>query len=342
MLRVILFCSSLVLLSLAGCRIQISAPDGGVVTNQAGNLACGGADVCSVEVDDYGFHETYIANPDQGQLFAGWETGDRRLCGGRLNACTLDASLTAGIPALAALVESDEEFYLSPKFLPEDQIRRYLAGDRIRFEGELSSSADQASAGSTAVEGQLLIHETTEEEAGHGVLAAELTLTDEAGQTAYTWSGQFWQDDHGGIYLRTDHYGNLLLDTASNSTGIPLIPVPLEPHAVLDIPFSSMWGGHTSGAITSGDLQVETGEPQTRPSPVGELTAYPIRLVDEYTYLMSYVDFQRDQYVVDDCLLWTSREKGLLGVELEHKEYNHNGALLKAVYLSLNATGFSF
>jgi hypothetical protein len=343
MLRTTLFCCSLVLLLLAGCRIQLSVPTGGTVTNQAGQPACGSTVECTIEVDGYGFSDTYTANPDQGQLFAGWQKGHRRLCGGRLNPCALDASVAAGVPVLEALVESDEAFYLSPQFLPEDQLRRYVAGDRIRFEGELSVAEDgQADVVSTAVVGHMVIRDTTEEEAGYSVLAAELTLADESGQVVYTWSGQFWQDDHGGIYLRTDHYGNLLLDTASNSTGIPSVPVPLEPQAVLELPFSAMWGGHTSGPLTSGNRRVETGDPQSMPSPAGEVTAYPVRIVDEYSYLISYVDFNRDDSVVDESLLWMSQEKGLVRLEFSHEHYNHSGALLRAVAASLDAVGFSF
>ena len=127
-------------LCLSGCRILVSVPQGGFVTSKPGNLTCEAEDECDIKVDSFGFAETFTAVPDPGYLFSGWRRGFRGLCGGSLRPCVLDASYAAGHPALAALVESDEEFYLTPQFLPEDELRRYLAGDVTRLKGVLSAS----------------------------------------------------------------------------------------------------------------------------------------------------------------------------------------------------------
>jgi hypothetical protein len=247
-----------------------------------------------------------------------------------------------GNPALTALLESDEEFLLKAQFLPDDQARRYVAGDVIRLEGMLSESVGASPEVATEVTARLKILPTVLEQEGAPVLLAELVVWGPTGELLHNWSLQFWQDEFGGIHQRTDENGNVLLDTAANMEGIPLVPVPMEPLAYRELPFAAMWGGHTSGPLTSAERLIETGEPQTRTSPSGELLAYPVRVADEITYLTSYVDFRRDQTISDAYLLWMSREKGVVALEVQRQVYSATGRLLASRQLNLDVVRFRF
>ena len=109
---------------LAGCRILVPVPEGGFVSSEPGELTSDTGNECTIEVEGFNFAETFTAEPEPGYLFSGWLRGYRGLCGGSLKPCVLDASLAAGHPALSALIESDEEFYLTALFFPEDEVRR--------------------------------------------------------------------------------------------------------------------------------------------------------------------------------------------------------------------------
>ncbi len=233
-------------LCLTGCRILVAVPEGGFVTSNPGNLTCEAGSDCSIEVEGFDFAETFTAVPDPGYLFSGWQRGYRGLCGGSLGSCVLDASFAVGHPALSALIESDEEFYLTAQFLPEDEVRRYVAGDVALLEGALSDTQGMSPEVLTEVTARLKILPTELEQETMPVSMAELVVWGPGEERLLRWTIQFWQDDVGGIHLRTDEYGNLLLNTATNTTGLTAVPVPLEPFASEELTFSAMWGGHTS------------------------------------------------------------------------------------------------
>ena len=64
----------LILLSfLAGCKLQIIVPTGGVVTTASGTYTCGAGQTCEINVVDMLFDETFTAVPDTGYVFNKWE-----------------------------------------------------------------------------------------------------------------------------------------------------------------------------------------------------------------------------------------------------------------------------
>ena len=115
-----LFVVSLTFLSLAGCKIKITVPEGGNVTTESGSYDCRSGQVCTIDVYDIFFDETFIAVPDSGSKFLSWRKKHRGLCGGNNKPCHLFTTGFLGNDALMAILESDTVFYLTPVFEAEE------------------------------------------------------------------------------------------------------------------------------------------------------------------------------------------------------------------------------
>ncbi|MEH6586080.1 MAG: hypothetical protein V7720_05950 [Halioglobus sp.] len=109
-------------LVLAGCKIEITVPEGGRVVSQSGNIeACESGATCSVDVVDIFFDETFVAEPADGMMFAGWEKVDRGLCGGNTDPCRLFTSGFEGNDTFMGFLENDQEiFFMNPTFAEDD------------------------------------------------------------------------------------------------------------------------------------------------------------------------------------------------------------------------------
>ena len=326
----------------AGCRVNISVPEDGFVHSSPGGLVCDSASQCMVEVTDYGFHETYSAYPHNGYIFIGWQKQPGGLCGGSLRPCELDASLLSASPALSVILESDAQYLLTPQFQPEQDVRAYKDGDSVLFEGQLTLAEGLASATEVPVKANLQLGYQGLEHAGSALMTASLSIASLDGVLLHTRSLEFWQGETGITYQYADRDGNTLLDSATNETGLLLLPVPLEPHAAIETPFAVMWGGHTSTPLTVGTRTIEVGEPQLTSTSAGDLSAYPVRIFDEYSYLVSYGEFKRGQHVTSEATLWISREKALVRLELEERIYSAAGLQLQSFQLSLDAARFNY
>ncbi len=115
--RIIFWC--LIGLLCVGCKIRIEVPEGGHVETFSGVFVCGELQTCDIDVVDIFFRETYVAVPNEGMFFNGWEERDRGLFGGTAEPAAVDVEPFADNAALAALLESDEVFFLSPTFSSE-------------------------------------------------------------------------------------------------------------------------------------------------------------------------------------------------------------------------------
>ena len=105
-----------VMLSLTACKLQITVPDGGRVVG--GGLTCRANTVCTVDVTDTSFDQTYKAIPASDRYtFTGWERGFGQFCGGKTGSCRLTTTLFGDNEALLAILASEEEVYfLTPRF----------------------------------------------------------------------------------------------------------------------------------------------------------------------------------------------------------------------------------
>lgn len=108
----------LIPLFMTSCKINIEIPEsGGRITTASGSFNCASGEVCTIDVVDIFFDETFVAEPSNGFVFSGWRRKDRGLCGGNVSNCHLYTSDFSGIEGLMAFLENpDEIFYLEPTF----------------------------------------------------------------------------------------------------------------------------------------------------------------------------------------------------------------------------------
>ncbi|MEO0438324.1 MAG: PHB depolymerase family esterase [Pseudomonadota bacterium] len=99
---------------LSGCFIEITVPAGVQVVSDSGSYQCGAGEVCSIEVVDLLFDETFQALPVDGMEFVGWKIRENSLCGGSLAPCRLLTEGFAGNDDLLAFLDSNEIFHLEP------------------------------------------------------------------------------------------------------------------------------------------------------------------------------------------------------------------------------------
>ncbi|TGD75816.1 hypothetical protein E4634_02815 [Mangrovimicrobium sediminis] len=111
-------------LTLAGCKVEVAVPPGGQVITESGAHSCARERICSIDVVDQYFAETFIAVPHANNSFLGWAAGDNALCGNSRKPCTLVTAGFADQPELMALLESDAVFTLTPRFLVNPRLGR--------------------------------------------------------------------------------------------------------------------------------------------------------------------------------------------------------------------------
>lgn len=105
------------LLMISGCKVKISAPEGGYVSSVSGNYQCQSSEACIIEVRDTDFDETFVAKANPGYFFRKWEKSDRSLCGNNIENCRLFTTAFAGNPLLMQQLDSDTTFKLKPIFM---------------------------------------------------------------------------------------------------------------------------------------------------------------------------------------------------------------------------------
>jgi hypothetical protein len=118
--RVTIGLVAVLVLALAGCKVEIEVPRNGRVVTSDGVLVCKTGQECIVDVSDTNFDKTFVAVPNEGFAFSHWKKAGRHLCADSRKPCRL---FTAGFPgtALMQFLESDESFYLEPVFVDFNQ-----------------------------------------------------------------------------------------------------------------------------------------------------------------------------------------------------------------------------
>ncbi len=101
---------------IAGCKLAVIVVEGGEVQS-IGSGICVAGNICIVDVTDSNFYEHFEAVHDEGWYFHKWNSGDRFLCGGSINAeCTLSFQGYEESKAVQDMLESSALFYLMPVF----------------------------------------------------------------------------------------------------------------------------------------------------------------------------------------------------------------------------------
>lgn len=104
-------------LLLSACKIVILVPPGGKVVSASGE-ECLAGQTCVIDVSHDNYENTFTAVPDAGHAFAGWERDQGYFCGGKQGDCYLATTGFTGNAGLMAVLASDREFFLVPRFTP--------------------------------------------------------------------------------------------------------------------------------------------------------------------------------------------------------------------------------
>ena len=108
---------AVVFVALPGCKINIKAPHGGTIKSTDGAYTCESGQKCTIDVVDFFFDETFIAEADEGYYFSHWNKLDGFLCGGVTGPCRLSTVGQESNSALQDMLESDKTFYLQAVFV---------------------------------------------------------------------------------------------------------------------------------------------------------------------------------------------------------------------------------
>ncbi|MBT4521342.1 MAG: hypothetical protein HOC23_15185 [Halieaceae bacterium] len=114
--------ATLILLSfLAGCKLHIVVPTGGMIITASGTYTCLPGQTCVIDVVDLLFDETFTAVPDAGYAFDNWRKrpDGRGFCAPestKYGPCRLYTSFFSAFPKLFDFLATNQVFYLEPVF----------------------------------------------------------------------------------------------------------------------------------------------------------------------------------------------------------------------------------
>lgn len=99
-----------VLITVAGCKIIQTVPEGGYISSRTGTNDCTAYETCEIDVvNGEAFSDTFTAEPDAGYQFVAWKEQDRFLCGGSSTSCALE-----NVPG--SFTDQDIDLFLEPVF----------------------------------------------------------------------------------------------------------------------------------------------------------------------------------------------------------------------------------
>lgn len=105
-------------LFVSGCKLEVQVPLGGRVVSEDGSFVCEAGQTCVIDVVDFFFDQTFIAEPEAGYSFGSWRLRDGGyLCGGETGPCDLSTVAFEGNDSVQTMLESDETFFLRPVFV---------------------------------------------------------------------------------------------------------------------------------------------------------------------------------------------------------------------------------
>jgi Leucine Rich repeats (2 copies) len=125
----------LVFVLTAGCKVEITVPEGGKVVSASHAYDCDSGKICVVEVNDFHFAEKFDAQAWEGWVFIGWKVGRGYLCQRSDSVCHLSNKGLGQYEAMSAIVESDETFFLEPEFVkgtPYDEALANVQDESLR------------------------------------------------------------------------------------------------------------------------------------------------------------------------------------------------------------------
>ena len=223
-----------------------------------------------------------------------------------------------------------------------NQVRVYQLGDVVEFTGTLSADDAANPMNREAVNVRFEFIDNVYSEEGKTVLGLQTTTTlINTGEQIETLR-HIWQEENGALFELTDVYGNYYMDSATNEHGIPWVPSPLVPFEQLECQCYTMYGGHTSTPLTMGTRSVVVGEQENTNTALGAVNTYPVSQNSEYSYLVSYDIYKRDESIVIDNVDWVSPELGIVKIRTVRQRYSGTGKLVSTETWELEAVKTSF
>ena len=108
---------SALLLLASGCKLILINPEGGLMASTSGTRDCRAPTVCTFEITDATFDETWTAVPDPLWEFVRWSDGTDFVCAGSTNpVCSVSSVGTTGDPLAEAIIASNKSYYMMPVF----------------------------------------------------------------------------------------------------------------------------------------------------------------------------------------------------------------------------------
>lgn len=108
----------MVMLSAAGCKIQIDMPAGGAVMSDSGLYGCAELESCTIDVDHEFFTDRFVAVPAPGYEFSHWLKQPVSFCGDRRvpDCPNRDTRAFPAFPILMSVLASDIVYSMTPVF----------------------------------------------------------------------------------------------------------------------------------------------------------------------------------------------------------------------------------
>lgn len=329
-------------LLLVGCKVEISAPEGGQVVSESRAWECSVNLPCAIDISDTSFDEVFIAEPLLGFRFTGWKRAEGYFCGGSLAPCRLVTTGFVGHDSLMALLDSDRTFYLEPGFLPEDHIRRYTPGNVISLSGTLTVATSGQPEYRSEVNARFEMLASTLTYLNEPVLLWRTLTLDLTSGELLQQERHIWQAADGTLFEVADGWGNTLLDADTASAGLLAIPVPLVPNDYRELSFFIMFGGHTTGPLAQGLRSIEISDPTELEIPGGVATVFQVTHRERIEYLYTWADFDRGDVVETERVLSVAPVKGVVALQETVTELNSQGRVERRSILDLQALKTNF
>lgn len=333
---------SVAALLLVGCRVEISAPEGGQVASASSAWECSTNRPCTIDISTTSFDEVFVAEPLPGFQFTGWKRAEGYLCGGSLAPCRLVTTGFVGNEALLALLDSDRTFHLEPGFLPEEHIRRYAVGDVVTLAGTMTVAAAGQPEYVTDVSLRFEMLSSTLTYGSEPVLLWRTRILDLSTGEVQLRERHIWQASDGALLEIADGWGNTLLDADTESAGLLAVPVPLVPNDYRELAFYTMFGGHTTGALSQGLRSIAVSDPEVLEVPGGLAPVYRVSHKERLEYLYTWADYDRGDVVATVRVLSVAPVKGIVGLRETVTESNSQGRVERVTTLDVVALKANF
>jgi hypothetical protein len=148
----------------SGCKLKVYVPsEDGHVESKSGAFYCSLMSVCSIDVYDTSFEETFRAVPADGFVFAGWRDRPDGLYGNTIGEAHISTAQLAASQPVLDMLASEDVYYLEPRFIEMDAFEWESRGDELlgtrsypvnnvelSADGEVYATIDESATGISA------------------------------------------------------------------------------------------------------------------------------------------------------------------------------------------------